>query len=132
VLTQDEAFSHFPLEHPVTAEYLLERWRDDTRGGERMSALSDVLGGGIGGLKGYVGQTLTITGYDVAETDTGEEVSIFAKGEGDKPMQIRTTSGVVRKQLDAIGLAQLFPATVLVEERRSQSGRTYLTLSDAA
>jgi hypothetical protein len=95
-----------------------------------MTKLGDVLGGGQG-LKNYAGQTLTIDGYLVEEGENGQEsVAIHASNGDAKSLQIRTTSGVVIRQLAALKANDLLPATVTIEEKRSSSGRSYLNLAE--
>jgi hypothetical protein len=95
-----------------------------------MGKLSGVLGGG-GGLKNLAGETITIEGFDSEEHDNGREaVAILASNGDGKKVSPRTTSGVVIRQLYDLKAAELLPATVRVDERRSSSGRSYLSLSD--
>jgi hypothetical protein len=96
-----------------------------------MSKLADVLGGGQG-LKGYAGQTLTISAFDVEEDEDGQESATIIGTNGDGSVRVRTTSAVVRKQLAALQMAGLLPATVQVDEVSSKKGRTYLSLSEPA
>jgi hypothetical protein len=96
-----------------------------------LSKLGSVLGGGQG-LKKYAGQVITIRAFEVEEDERGNESVAILADNGDSAVHIRTTSSVVIRQLHDLQAEDLLPATVQVDEVRSGSGRTYLSLSEPA